>query len=82
MPYITPDRRQRIHKDMSPENAGELNYLITRFCQYFLEESCAKIGYDELNAVVGVLECVKQELYRRMVVPYENKKIEQNGDVY
>lgn len=38
--------------------------------------------YDSLNAVIGVLECAKQEFYRRAAVPYENQKITENGDVY
>ena len=29
--------------------------------------------------VLGVLQCVSYEFYRRAVVPYEDKKIEQNG---
>jgi hypothetical protein len=38
--------------------------------------------YTEYNALVGVLECVKQEFYRRAVSSYEDKKKEGNGDVY
>jgi hypothetical protein len=34
------------------------------------------------NDVIGALECCKLELYRRMVAPYENTKIKENGDVY
>jgi len=30
---------------------------------------------------MGVLECVKQEFYRRRAVPYEEEKIEENGDI-
>ena len=32
--------------------------------------------------LVGVLECAKLELYRRLAAPYEDLKIEDNGDVY
>jgi len=39
-------------------------------------------NYADYNEVMGVLECVKQELYRRLIVPYENKKKEENGDVF
>lgn len=31
---------------------------------------------------LGVLRCCQLELYRRMVAPYEDKKIQENGDVY
>jgi broad-specificity NMP kinase len=74
MPYIKQDRRKS-----SPETAGELNYHITRMIMKYLGESP---GYTEYNSVVGVLECAKIELYRRMVAPYEDKKIVENGDVY
>jgi hypothetical protein len=30
----------------------------------------------------GVFKCMEMELYRRLVAPYENSKIEANGDVY
>lgn len=30
----------------------------------------------------SVLECAKLELYRRVVAPYEQQKLELNGDVY
>ena len=39
-------------------------------------------SYHAYNEIIGVLECVKQEFYRRMVAPYEDKKCEENGDVF
>lgn len=35
-----------------------------------------------LADVIGTIECVKLEFYRRVVAPYEDKKAEQNGDAY
>jgi hypothetical protein len=32
--------------------------------------------------MIGVLECAKLELYRRVAAPYEDAKCEDNGDVY
>jgi len=57
---------------------GTLNYIITRLCDFWLGGA----NYEKYNMVIGVLECVKQELYRRQVAPYEDKKWQQNGDVY
>jgi len=43
----------------------------------------AASGEEFLVATVtGVLECAKLELYRRIAAPYEDTKIEENGDVY
>ena len=43
-------------------------------------EACGAV--DELNAAIGVLECAKLELYRRVVAMYEDGKIKENGDVF
>lgn len=56
---------------------GMLNYIITR-----LVSRLYKTSYTELNAAIGMLECVKLELYRRRVALYEDEKIKENGDVY
>ena len=56
---------------------GILNYVITR-----LIDILYKTSYTDLNAAIGMLECAKQELYRRRLAPYEDEKIKENGDVY
>ena len=61
---------------------GTLNYIITRLCDFWCRDNSGEANYERYNSVIGVLECVKQELYRRQVAPYEDKKCEQNGDVY
>jgi hypothetical protein len=35
-----------------------------------------------VNDVVGALDGAKAEFQRRVVAPYEDKKIRENGDVY
>jgi hypothetical protein len=80
MPYIDPERRREIDlEDSYPENIGELNYFLTNACLDFLDIDPT---YEEYNQIIGVLEAVKLEFYRRMVAPYEEKKLEENGDVY
>jgi hypothetical protein len=41
-----------------------------------------ELSYSKINEVIGVLECAKQELYRRVASPYEDSKKEANGDVF
>jgi hypothetical protein len=79
MPYITERDRKKL-KFSHPKSPGELNYAITLLCKNYLTQK--GISYTNMNEVVGVLECAKQEFYRRMTVPYEDKKKEENGDVY
>lgn len=61
-------------------NFGELNFAITKLCNDFLKRSGK--SYANINGVIGVLECSKLEFYRRIAGPYEDQKLEENGDVY
>lgn len=79
MPYIEPEARRELTPDAVPTTAGALNYMITRLCLRFLGR---RRSYADYNEVVGVLESVKLEFYRRAMVPYEEYKISVNGDVY
>jgi len=38
--------------------------------------------YQTFNDILGALEGAKLEVYRRVVGPYENGKMSENGDVY
>lgn len=55
---------------------GTLNYVITR-----LFKGLYRRRYKYMNRAIGVLECAKLEYYRRVMAPYEDEKIEENGDV-
>ena len=60
--------------------AGKLNYAISKLFNYTLKDK--GLNYANINEMVGALECIKLELYRRVASPYEDEKIELNGDVY
>lgn len=79
MPYINEHARGDIDHGCPPENAGELNYLITSLVLKYIGPS---ISYGRINDAIGVLECAKLEMYRRLAAPYEDTKIAENGDVY
>ena len=82
MPYIREERRQWLREYDStplPKTAGELNYIFSRIIDRSLGN---EPSYEDINLVVGVLECCKEELYRRVAGPYEDRKIGENGDVY
>jgi len=80
MPYI--DVESRFHMDAHDDmlNPGELNYNITRLLIDYLDQE--KLSYQRINDCIGVLEGAKMEFYRRIVVPFENQRIRENGDVY
>jgi len=67
-----------VSAELNRLTAGELNYLFTRIIDRQLDNA----NYARYNELIGALECCKLELYRRMIVPYEDKKKKDNGDVY
>jgi hypothetical protein len=85
MPYVSKsdriDLNQKIvYAGRSINNAGELNYLLTRIVDQYIYTKGK--SYASINEAIGALECAKLELYRRIAAPYEDTKIQQNGDVY
>lgn len=83
MPYIKQERREELdgYEDNFEyaENPGELNYQLTTLVRNYFERHK---NYQGINDILGALEGAKLEFYRRVVVPYEDKKIVENGDVY
>lgn len=83
MPYIKTEKREQFNKPIEElvcgvRTTGELNYIITRLFHRFIQNQHT-ICYDLLNSMIGVLESVKQEFYRMVVAPYEDKKRFDNG---
>lgn len=91
MPYIKNDRRAELETTIGllelltnlqrvPDlTDGDLNYILSNIMVGQWE---ADKSYKTLNKLIGVLECVKLELYRRAGAPYEDAKKKLNGDVY
>lgn len=91
MPYIKQEKRDVLDGSIEqvidclrelesddPANsmAGNLNYIFTR-----LLKAVTNAKYDEINEAIGVLECCKLELYRKLAAPYEDQKEFENGTV-
>jgi hypothetical protein len=87
MPYISKDKRPPIdellqalsqHLKSLPmeEQDGALNYTVTK-----LLKELYPARYFNYNRAMGVLSSIQAEWYRRDVGPYEDKKIQENGDV-
>jgi hypothetical protein len=85
MPYIKQEERDRFAAELRellevfPNEPGNINYLISSICNSYLTE--VGVNYTNINSLIGVLECTKLELYRRIAAPYEDRKIKENGDV-
>ena len=79
MPYIPLNDRANIDLGAEPVTAGELNYALTQVIRRYLRRGA---GYQRYNDCIGALEGAKLELYRRVVAPYEDRKRDENGEVY
>lgn len=76
--------------DVKPN--GDINYILFRYAKYYITES-----YNNYKNFIGALEAAAgkvtyiafsneyreaaAEIRRRLLGPYEDKKIEENGDV-
>ena len=93
MPYIREDKRKQIESELDQlvikfletqdegGTAGRLNYVISSMIGAILKND-RLLSYARINELIGVLECAKMELYRRVATPYEDDKSRLNGDVY
>jgi hypothetical protein len=90
MPYIDKTKRIKLDNLIGqlgyevrqfnlPMKDGAVNYAITKL---LLNAFTDEVGYASYARMIGALECAKLELYRRKLAPYEDKKKEENGDVY
>lgn len=85
MPYISEESKDKVDKGLVAlglsefECAGDLNYAIHQLIAKYIAQN--NRSYQTYNDIVGVLDCAKMELYRRLVSDYEDKKMSQNGDV-
>ena len=88
MPYITQRDRDSFNDTLAEAydalggtdwSAGAVNYLITKILYaWWMQCPC----YARGNDIMGVLSCVSKEVYRRVLVPYEDLKRDLNGDVF
>lgn len=91
MPYIKEEKREELdlcidnlircldpEKDLIIDNIlGDINYTFSRI----LGGLMGTPSYNKIAMITGVLENIKQEFYRRVAEPYEDKKILENGDI-
>lgn len=82
MPYIKQERREQVQPkvDNYSTTSGELNFQITSLLLEYIKYNGKQ--YQQINDVIGALEGAKLEFYRRFAAKYEDKKAEENGDVY
>lgn len=82
MPYIKPKNRPEMDKIVKKMEEigvianGDLNYILFKYCKNNIIHS-----YNNLKNYCGELRQCATEIERRILGPYENDKIKDNGDV-
>lgn len=82
MPYIKQSRRDEVEmlidlmREKNIKADGDLNYILYAFCKRHVEPS-----YNNYKNFCGELRQCVTEIERRLLAPYEDEKIEENGDV-
>lgn len=59
---------------------GLMNYTVTNLLDA-MKVNSDHWRYKHINRVVGVLDCIKMEFYRRLAANYEDSAKETNGDL-
>lgn len=60
---------------------GLLNFAITRLLVHIIRMRLG-LSYDTIKDVMGTLDCVGKEFYRRVAGKYEDRKCSEAGDVF
>jgi hypothetical protein len=85
MPYIKPELRRKFDTCLTELQSkilekGELTYCLYKLCSLVLKTK--QYNYESLSSIMSCLEDSKLEWYRKKMAPYENMKIDENGDIY
>jgi len=81
MPYVKPEHRPGLDPVVDAMIAadiqadGDLNYILFKFARRI------QPSYNKLKNYRAELRECADEIKRRMLDPYEDKKIQENGDV-
>ena len=82
MPYVKAEQRPDLDavvdlmKALEVKANGDLNYILYAFCKRRVKPS-----YNNYKNFCGELRQCATEIERRMLGPYEDEKIVENGDV-
>lgn len=82
MPYIPVERAQQLAQqhNLSDEalRPGDIAWAVSEDIAAYLERN--GVSFETLNAMVGVLDNVKNELQSRLINYYERNKRNNGGD--
>lgn len=85
MPYIKRGKRENLDHSIAAlvshaSASGDYAYIYFRLLANSAHALAPK-SFAGFAAAMGILEAAKAEFYRRVVVPYEEERMKENGDV-
>jgi hypothetical protein len=82
MPYVKPNHRHAssVGSAAAASNPGDLTYQMQQLLKKYLERH--GLRYQQIAECLGALEGAKLDFIERVVKSYEDKKREENGDVW
>jgi len=87
MPYVRQPIKDLVHNKEHQVihlktllEPGSLNFAICSLIIAYVKNN--GLCYKTLNDIGGALSYADKEFYRRVVAPYEEKKIKENGDIW
>lgn len=83
MPYISSKDKQQMQElegTLTIDSKGVLNYAISQLLAHYVMENGK--SYQTLSDCISACDDAKEEFRRRVLNPYEDRKIEENGDIY
>lgn len=83
MPYIKQEYRNNFDSEIKElvkniVDPGDLCYVVYKLLNDLTNRGRSFRG---MSSLIAEVECAKLEFYRRVVAPYEDQKIFDNGDV-
>lgn len=90
MPYIKELERKKLENNLNllidqlkkeTKDGTDKNGVVTYAIYKIIMNLYGDGNYEILSNAIKVLESVKLEYYRRVITPYENMKIYENGDI-
>ena len=84
MPYITNKEKEKFIKLINNlviyiNSKGDLNYVICELVGQYIAQT--GVSYTKMSEKIDAVHDAETELRRRLLDPYEDKKIIDNGDV-
>jgi len=84
MPYIKKSERIFFDTHLNSigpytTSKGELNYCVTQLALHYIKDHGKT--YTNISEAAAALVDAADEIKRRLLAPYENQKIEENGDL-